>query len=148
MSDKVHRTIAKELVVQTLNQFKKLRSESSEKQFSYGESSETSIPRNGQKTIPITEHRDTDNYDPSPNFNKIFSGLIGDKSSTNKTQKIYENLRISPSVPLIETKQPVIKSQDQVVEKEVAPASKVEAKGEDHPAASVSIFKRLSRGTN
>jgi len=83
MSSKQRRTIAKEIVDQTLSHFKKQR-----------ESATVEQPRTRE-----VERKPEKKYEPSTNFHKVFSEIMGGKTKASKNIKLNENPKLN-SLPV------------------------------------------------
>jgi len=131
MEGKLRRTIAKEIVDQTLSHFKKQKQLDATRE---------------ESSISKVERRSEESYDPSTNFNRVFSGIIGEKSQIEKKKVESESKIKSPSE--IDSRkvmhdEPVYHEQQQ--EEEATPNSHMENK-RDELTTTVSVFKKLSLG--
>jgi len=78
MSTQHRRTIAKEIVEQTISHFKKQKEGPAEK----------------PAIVQEVKSKPEEKYEPSTNFHRIFSEMFGEKSKENKSPELSENPRL------------------------------------------------------
>ncbi len=144
MLDK-HRTMAKEIVDQARNHFR------SQQQWP------DLAKENAKNPAPEVAPQKVVGYEPSNNFQKIFSEIVGDKGGTGepkKTESIYEHMAKINYHKAAPQPEPVKPAQHELPKVEEAPHSPVKTKETPNPPVeekikpatpSVSVFQRLSQ---
>lgn len=132
MLDKIHRTIAKEIVDQTISHFKKQQW--------------PDLAKENAKN-PRTESRQEVSYEPSNNFQKIFSGIIGEKSGASENtrpENIFEHMS-KISYPKNSPRSEPVDCENYEKQKEDEMSSpQIEDKQDEPPTSQVSVFQILS----
>lgn len=132
MLDKLHRTIAKEIIDQTLSHFKKQQRLDATRE---------------QSSIPKVELRSEESYEPSANFHRVFSGIIGEKSSANeniKSENQLESLSKTSYPQNFSRNEPADYENYGKQQEEETPRPQIEGKLDKPPMSPVSVFKRPS----